>query len=55
MESYGYNFSKEDHLELIRLFLDVILLPDLDLGSVKRLVAPLCLLLKLVENELAEK
>ncbi|XP_018496476.1 proteasome activator complex subunit 4A [Galendromus occidentalis] len=42
---YGYRFSKEDHIELVRLLLDIILIPELDLGSIQVLAASVCLLL----------
>lgn len=50
---HGYNFSKEDHVELVQLLLEVILLPDLDLGTVSKLASAICRLLRWIIHWIA--
>lgn len=46
LKLYGYHFSKEDHVELVHLLLDLIVMPDLELGIIQKFAHTLGLLLK---------
>ncbi|OQR68927.1 proteasome activator complex subunit 4-like [Tropilaelaps mercedesae] len=43
---HGFYFSKEEHVELIHLLIDIILLPDLDLGTIAKISSVICRLLR---------
>ncbi|KAK8767206.1 hypothetical protein V5799_006012 [Amblyomma americanum] len=46
LKLYGYHFSKEDHVQLVHLLLELIAIPELELGIVQKLAHTLNLLLK---------
>ncbi|CAN7938235.1 unnamed protein product [Ixodes hexagonus] len=43
---YGYQFSKEDHIQLIQFLLELIVIPDLELNAVQKIAHTLGLLMK---------